>query len=266
MTIDIFRIRGEVEDLLKKVSKEIILPRYDTLETNDFQTKSNPNDFVTIADKEAEKFLTTSLTTLIPNSRVVGEEAAYDNSSIMGYLDEPGFVWIIDPIDGTSNFIAGNPNFAIVIALVIDTQTVMGWIHDPIENYTVWSSLGSGTWIDDKQLKINKNCSDKLSELDASIYNMQLKRVIKTFRSSKCSGSAAQEYLSLVRNLIHISSFSRMHPWDHAAGVLIHLEAGGYSALLDGSDYCFNNNSSIGILSAPNRSVWEQVINYGFNK
>src|ERR1700743_2075316 len=106
-----------VDQIIREVAAEQIMPRFRQLAEGDIEMKG-VNDPVTVADKEAERVLTERLTAYLPGSVVVGEESFAKDKAIMSHLDNEHPVWIIDPIDGTRNFVAGNPEFAVMIALV----------------------------------------------------------------------------------------------------------------------------------------------------
>lgn len=259
LELDTRQLRYQVEHLIRDVSKEIILPRYQSLKDSDVRTKSGPGDLVTIADEEAEQALSKSLSEIQPGSLVIGEEAAASNPAVLERVARPGAVWIIDPIDGTGNFVTGYAAFATVVALVIDGATVMGWMHEPLENRTLWAAEGEGAWIGDQKQKLDSIEETELRSMAAALYHRAFKPAEKAFARTSRIGSAAHEYWALAENRVQVSSFSRLKPWDHAAGVLIHAEAGGYSAMLDGTPYRPADQQKRGILSAPSKTVWEKV-------
>lgn len=256
---DALQLRHAVENVIQRVAEDIILPRYQTLTDNQIKTKTNPADLVTIADVEAEKALTTQLQALKPGSLVVGEEAAAADPSVLDRLAQPGSIWVIDPIDGTGNFVAGYAAFAVVIALVEDGETVMGWMHEPLEARSLWAARGRGAWIGAYRQTLDSTEETDLSGMAASLYHRAFKPALKSFSRTSRIGSAAHEYWALAENRVQVSCFSRLKPWDHAAGVLIHEEAGGYSAMIDGTPYNPAVQNNRGILSAPSKTVWEKV-------
>ncbi|NKB46009.1 MAG: hypothetical protein GKS03_17240 [Alphaproteobacteria bacterium] len=101
-------MRHDVEQLILSVSVSTILPRYQSLTKEEIRTKTGPGDLVTIADEEAEQKLAEGLVALLPGSTVIGEEAVAADPAVLDHLSRPGAVWIIDPIDGTANFVAQN--------------------------------------------------------------------------------------------------------------------------------------------------------------
>lgn len=253
------KLRGDVDALIREVSTSTILPRFKSLADSDIKTKSGPNDLVTVADEEAEEKLTAGLSALLTGSLVIGEEAAAADISVLDRLDKPGAVWIIDPIDGTANFVAGNDSFGVIVALVENGETVMGWIHQPIIDKTIWAGRGQGTWVDGRKHTLQSDDDVALSTLSASIYHRAFKPALPEFKRTKGVGSAAIEYWSLADGTSHLCTFSSLNPWDHAAGVLIHQEAGGYSAFLEGEVYEPAVRNKRGILSAPSKKIWDRV-------
>ncbi len=252
-------LRAAVDDAIREAAEMAVLPRFKSLDAADIATKTGPQDFVTVADREAEHILSRRLQGLKPDAAIVGEEAAAEDPDMLNRLGQPGAVWVIDPIDGTGNFVAGLDAFAVVIALVEDGETRMGWIHHPLSGDTLWAAQGEGTWCGSARLSVQTPASPDLAAMKASLYHRAFRDVRGAFGQIERLGSAAMEYWLLADNRLDVTTFSRLKPWDHAAGVLIHQEAGGYSAMLDGSPYSPGNSEKRGLLSAPTREVWETV-------
>lgn len=145
-------VRRAVTAAILEAVETAILLRFQSLDTADISTKSGPNDFVTIADQEAEEILSARLRTIRSDAAVVGEEAAAEDPDILTRLRRPGAAWVIDPIDGTGNFVAGQDAFAVVVALVEDGKTQMGWTHHPLSGDTIWAAVGEGVWQGAEQL------------------------------------------------------------------------------------------------------------------
>jgi fructose-1,6-bisphosphatase/inositol monophosphatase family enzyme len=241
--------------ILSEVSAEIILPRFNSLADGEVREK-HPGDFVTIADVEAEAALVRRLGDLLAGSRVVGEEAASADATVLGHLEGEGPVWIVDPIDGTSNFVKGRKTFAVIVALVMEGRTLQGWIHDPLSGTTTTAERGAGVWRDGTRLHID--CKGPLSSMSGSVGYRYGRQLADAVHRLVCQGSGAHDYLNLVENRLQFAYFRRLHPWDHAAGVLMHGEAGGYSALLDGQPYR-PLPSDRGLLLAPDQEAWQQL-------
>ncbi len=187
---------------------------------------------------------------------MVGEEAVAGDAKTLDLLSRDGPVWILDPIDGTGNFVKGRKLFAVIVALLDQGRTVQGWIHDPLADQTTVGELGSGTWRGAERLRIAPPVP--LASMQGSAGYRYGDGLAKAVNRLICQGSSAHDYLALVENRIHFAFFRRLHPWDHAAGVLLHAEAGGYGALLNGEPYRALPSKE-GMLVAPDRDSWGRL-------
>src|SRR3569623_1895044 len=140
-----------VSALVDQVGAEQGLPRYQALAEREIEEKS-PGDIVTIADREAEDALARGLAAILPEARFVGEEVSARAPSLHERL-AAGRVWIVDPIDGTANFAAGRPPFAIMVALLDQGEIIASWMHDPLTGRVAAAERGSGAWIDGERIR-----------------------------------------------------------------------------------------------------------------
>ncbi len=250
---------------MRDVAETYILPRYKKLADDDVRTKTGPTDLVTVADIESEHALTPILSGLLPGSKVIGEEAASADAGVLRHLAGDDPVWIIDPIDGTANFVNGSARFAVMIALVRRGETLMGWIHDPVANRTLWAEKGAGAWLEEgsslTRVRQPPLASNNLSDMNAGLYDREMGDLKGKFARVMRLGSAAHDYWSLTDGRLQVLSFRRLKPWDHAAGTLIHQEAGGYNCMRSGLPYAPAQKDQVSILCAPNRHIWDVVIN-----
>ncbi len=248
MTIDPAR----VADIIRYAAQAEILPRFQHLSAAQIHEKK-PGQLVTEADIEAEKVLARRLCELLPGAAVVGEEGVEANPGVLAVLDQPGKVWVIDPVDGTANFAKGNPRFGVIVALVEDGKTTGGWIFDPLSDRMVIALVGEGAWIGPRRLEV---ADTELGRMRGSACRRtaMASRVAKAGRK----GSAAHDYIDLVTGELEFAHFTHLMPWDHAAGVLIHAEAGGHGRLISDRPYrptmCDN-----ALLLAPSASSWRAL-------
>ena len=121
-----------VTRLIEEAAAAEIMPRFQRLAAGDVREKA-PGDLVTVADEAVEARLAPLLTSLVPGSIVVGEEAAAADPNLLNRLFDDRPVWIIDPVDGTSNFAEGRPAFAVMVALARGAHILAAWIHDPVK-------------------------------------------------------------------------------------------------------------------------------------
>ncbi len=149
---------SSVSNILKEVAETCVMPVFGRREAN--PREKSPGEWVTEADSAGEAFLERALSSLIPGSLVVGEEAVSADPRVLGQLASDGDVWLIDPLDGTSNFAQGLPPFALMVALIRHGNTVASWILDPVTNQFSISEKGSGSWINGVQIKVSEISSE----------------------------------------------------------------------------------------------------------
>lgn len=263
-----------VTTIIREVSVEYILPRFRSLKPGDISYKVG-DDPVTVADKEAESALSNRLPGLLRGSKTVGEEAFAANRGILDLISGESPVWIIDPVDGTRNFVDGNREFGVIVALAEQNQTIAGWLYDPTSDEVITTEKGGGAWYNGKKLGVLPRPSfaemsgflgDRL--LQAQKKSSQFKDIQPVFEQMS---AGAHEYPRLTINGPHFgkdkpqvhfrASLFHSTPWDDAAGVLIHQEAGGHSAFWDGSPY----RPSVmhkGLAAAPDRESWQELRNW----
>lgn len=235
--------------LIREVVEAEVLPRFRNLAKTDIFTKTGPTDLVTAADLGAEAALTRRLRDLLPGSAVVGEEAVHSDPRVLEALGrEPGPVWILDPVDGTGNFTRGDSKFACVVALAVEGETVMGWIDHCTERRVTWAQRGAGAWCEGHPARVpdpppvgagfaSRRAGD-LTGLSGLVGGRPLARALSDHGATvRRVTSAAHAYLALLAGDSDFAGFSRMHAWDHAAGILLYQEAGGTARLACGAPY-----------------------------
>lgn len=248
---------NQVSDIIVAVAESEVMPRFTHLSVSDVGTKDSPEDLVTVADTETEKKLTERLKDLLPHSAVVGEESAFRDPSVLDALNGEDPVWIIDPIDGTTNFAYGRPEIGVVVALAQKGETVAGWIYNPVKKCMLMGEKGAGMALRGKRMHVavpeNFRSMSGVVGRNVSFKDSFLPKPV-------CWGSAAFGYMLLITGCVHYSAYrtGTIKPWDHAAGVLLHAEAGGYSAFVDGTSYApFMSKKHL--ISAPDKDAWEYL-------
>jgi fructose-1,6-bisphosphatase/inositol monophosphatase family enzyme len=252
--------------LLRGVSATEIMPRFKHLSDADVRTKSGPLDPVTVADEAAEHALTGGLRALFPEADVIGEESVAANPEMLQRLKSPGKVWVIDPIDGTANYASDLPLFGVMLALVEEDEVLAGFIHDPVCDDTAIALRGEGAWMlaaDGARRNMRVADPVPVKQMTGSIswrYMRQPLRAHVMSRLDRLAGvtdyrCSAHQYRMLAAGHCHMQMFRRLYPWDHAAGFLIHQEAGGYARRFDGSEYRPSEIEG-GLLLAPDAASW----------
>tara|TARA_B100000242_G_scaffold252248_1_gene194223 strand:+ start:587 stop:1327 length:741 start_codon:yes stop_codon:yes gene_type:complete len=199
-------------------------------------SKKGPSDFVTNSDLKAEKIIINELKKAKPNYSIISEENGIEENK-----DEKN-TWIIDPIDGTVNFLHGIPHFAISIALKSDNEIISGLIFDPIKNEMFYAEKNNGAFFNNHRMRVSKK--NQINECLFVTGGKLEKEIVLPYRKSGC---AALD-LAYVASGRYDGYFQHnLNLWDIAAGILLVKEAGGITNKIDLS---INENIKI-IASSP---------------
>ena len=235
-TINIF------EKAAKKAGR-ILIRDFGEIENLQIQSK-RLGDFVTSTDIKIEKSLLETLQYYYPNANYLTEES--------GEIKGEGETIVIDPIDGTSNFIHGIPHVSIVIGKIIKNEITDGIIFNPILNEFYWASIGKGAWCNNKRIRVSKrnkliDCiigtgiphSDRVYEG----YLTQIDNVSKNCSGLRRLGSAAIDLAYVASGKLDGFWENNLNLWDVASGVLMIKEAGGHITQPDGKDWTINSKN-----------------------
>lgn len=261
---------AELGLLLRAVARAEIMPRFRRLGEGQIRTKTGPMDLVTEADEAAEQMITKGLTRMFPGCAVIGEEAASADPGLLGRIAGADLAFVVDPIDGTANYCAGVPVFGSMVAAVVRGAVAASVIHDPVLDDTASALRGEGAWLD----AADGTRRDLRVAAGAAVGNMggcvswrympaglqaTACRNLPKFGSVWDHRCAAAQYRMVADGSCHFLAFHRTLPWDHAPGWLLHREAGGWSARLDGTEYDASKLSG-GLVCAPDRESWHAVV------
>ena len=225
----------------EKASK-ILIRDFGELEKLQVSSKG-PSDFVTNSDRKVEKILIEELTKSRKKFSILSEEIGeVKNSDIDNY-------WIIDPIDGTSNFLHGVPHFAISIALKSNKEIVSGLIFDPIKNEMFYAEKNNGAYFNNQRIRVSKK-----KNLDECLFATGGKNEISNNLNVRKTGSAALDMAYVGAGRYDGYFQKNLNIWDVAAGIIIVNEAGGKI-----NDIDYSSNEVIKILAGSN-SVYDKMI------
>ena len=257
-------------NLLINVNKNIILYYYKNLKSKDISTKSSNDDFVTIADKKSEKFISDQLIGFLGVNDILGEETAFLVKNYDKYLNN-SLLWVVDPIDGTKNYINGKEEFCSMISLVSSMLPIATFIYYPLKNIFVYAFKNFGAYIVDTNTKISSKLLIKPYKSLKLIGSGGTKGIPENYRQSILNnlkinterlfiGSAGIETIMLAKNEIQFIFHGRVTPWDHSPMNLITKEAGGcvYMAINKNE---FDIKSKGSILAASNLQTWNNIRN-----
>jgi len=212
-------------------------------------SKKGPSDFVTNSDLKVEKIIIEELQKARPNYSIISEENGVLNNK------DKNNTWIIDPIDGTVNFLHGVPHFAISIALRSNNEIVSGLIFDPIKNEMFFAEKENGAFFNNHRIKVSKK-----KELDNCLFVTGGKIKEEPNLPHRKSGCAALDLAYVAAGRYDGYFQNDLSLWDIAAGIILIKEAGGVINKID-----LSNNKNIKIIaSSPdiNSKLLEKLSNF----
>lgn len=236
---------------VREAAAEEIMPRWRQLAAHEVIQKNGPHDLVTVADRLAEEHLTASLTALLPGSAVVGEETVHANPASYAALGEDRPVWIVDPVDGTRQFVRGEDGFCTLVALAYKGELLGSWTYAPARELLATARLGHGAWLNGEPIRSGSPRLGQDLEVACShpdFTDEGQKRALLALRTSgfapRPCGSAGLEYLAVATGAIAATAFSWEKAWDHAAGLLLVTEAGGAQSTVAGVPFHIDGRSN----------------------
>ncbi len=225
--------------------------------------RKGPNDFVTEVDQAAEQAIVDVLRSAYPDHAILAEESG----ASANLHDENENVWIIDPLDGTTNFIHGFPQYAVSIALQQRGQITQAVIYDPTRNELFTASKGAGAFLNDKRIRVTKR--DKLADAligtgfpytDLSAleeYTKMFRVMTEKSAGLRRPGAASLDLAYVAAGRLDGFFEKNLKPWDMAAGALLVSEAGGIIANFSGeADYLYK-----GDVIAGSPKIFAQMLN-----
>jgi fructose-1,6-bisphosphatase/inositol monophosphatase family enzyme len=260
---------SRMADILAEAARVEIMPRFKALSDGEVRLKTSVFDPVTEADEAAEHAISAQLRASYPGALIVGEEATAADPSLLHRLGDAPLAFVVDPIDGTRNFIAGLPLFGVMAAAIVHGEIVAGVIHDPVCQDTVHALKGQGAWLSREgrlPKRLHVAAPAPLDRMEGIVGTHFLPEPLRTtvlnnlprLGSATWLRCAAHEYRMAASGFCHVLFFNRLMPWDHAPGWLLHQEAGGCSAHFDGKPYKPKHTVG-GLICAPDRVSWEAV-------
>jgi myo-inositol-1(or 4)-monophosphatase len=201
-------------------------------------SRKGPADFVSTADLRAEQVLRGELAKARPGYGFLMEESGSRPSQ-----DEAGRRWIIDPLDGTSNFLHGIPHFAVSVALEERGEIVAGVVYDPVKDEMFWAERGAGAYLNDRRLRVSGRTRPESSLIgtgipfkghgDHELFLRELRAVMEICAGVRRAGTASLDLAYVAAGRLDGFWERGLSPWDIAAGVVLVREAGGYVSDFD---------------------------------
>jgi|YNPMSStandDraft_2_1061718.scaffolds.fasta_scaffold03806_1 myo-inositol-1(or 4)-monophosphatase len=250
-----------LEHLLPHIQRtaDFIAKEYISFDPANIEIKGH-NDLVSYVDKTAEAMLMEACSQILPGSGFINEETGM-------HLSDSDFVWIIDPLDGTTNFMQKIPLFAISVALQHQGETVLGVVHEIIRHETFTAIKGKGSFLNNQRIQVTSET--QLSQVviatgfpysnfyDLESYLLMFKEFLFSTRGLRRLGSAATDLAYTAAGRFGGFFEANLKPWDIAAGILIVQEAGGITTDFFGSHDCVFGNSIL----ASSPIIHQQMMN-----
>lgn len=267
-TIDEFLAHrtADVEEAVRHAAAAEIMPRFRQLAAHEIDQKSGPHDLVTDADRKAEEYLTDTLPKLLSGSVVVGEEAVHADPATYDAIQGAAPVWIVDPVDGTRQFVRGESGFCTLVALTLGGVVHASWTYAPARGQLAVALRGRGAHLDGQPLRSGSPAPGRDLEIATSHPDYttdEQKRALlglntEGVRPRPC-GSAGLEYLAVARGELDATAFSWEAAWDHAAGLLLVEEAGGTHLTLTGEPFRVTGGNALPFTAARDEATARRV-------
>jgi len=223
--------------------------------------KTSASDLVTAVDKEVEKHVIDMILQRYPDHGILGEERTF--------AEDPArfdTLWVIDPIDGTTNFVHQQINFAVSIAVYHKGEGLVGVVYDPSRDELFSAVKGEGAYLNDRPLRLHRQVSLEEALLCTSVFwnkqaeQMGIDTIVKNLagrvRGMRLLGSAALEMAYVAAGRLDGYFSLSLNPWDFGAGRILVEEAGGIVTNMDGNPLPFAQKSSV---MACNPTFYEEL-------
>ncbi|SDK86785.1 inositol monophosphatase family protein [Aliiruegeria lutimaris] len=235
-------------DAVRDTGRREIMPYFRNLSPQAISTKVDAKDLVTDADRAAERAITAAVSKILPHAVVVGEEAVADRPEVQNLIATADTTVIVDPIDGTGNFVSGLAIFGTILAVVEKGETIFGLLYDPVLDDWIVGVRGGGAFFSSETVAAHPVMSGASRRLETARGFLPLDNyaaaeraiVMQTFapvyqiQAIRCS---CHEYRLVAAGEADFLVSASLNPWDHAAGLLVVNEAGGWSQVDGHRDY-----------------------------
>jgi fructose-1,6-bisphosphatase/inositol monophosphatase family enzyme len=247
-------------DVVHDVARSELLPRFRGATHARFAKADG--SFSTEADHAAQAALAVRLSALA-DVPIVGEEMK-EAHQLAAWRGGGSGVWVIDPVDGTTNFASGIPYFAVSVAYMVDGRSRLGVIHNPVSGETFSAASGRGAWLQDERLPLRSTDLD-LADAVAAIEEKRLPRALALralesppFHSMRNFGAGVLHWCELAAGRMDVFMNGGQELWDYAAGYLMLEEAGGFMCRLDHDDFFAGEDLRRSVVAARTGRLFEQ--------
>lgn len=256
-----------MEEAVRTAAAQEIMPRFRQLAEHEVTAKTHEHDLVTVADRGAEQLLNAELRALLPGSVVVGEEEVHENPVFYRRLSGDAPVWIIDPVDGTRQFVGHDAGFCTLVALAHRGELLASVTYAPALDLLATARRGGGALLNGEPLRAG--APEPGAELDVAtshpdftttVQQRALRGLDHQGVAPRPCGAAGLEYLGVARGRVDAVVFSWESAWDHAAGLLLVSEAGGAHATLTGEPFRLAGGNALPFTAARDEATVRRIL------
>lgn len=252
-------LKKEIENIIREAGRRVKSVDYSHVEMH---SKLNFRDICTEHDEKTQDYIYKELSKILPEAKFIGEEDSNSSNSLDGYC------FIVDPIDGTTNFAQDYHHSAISIALAKNGEVLIGMVYNPYLDELFYAEKDKGAYVNEKKLSVrDTDLKHSLLGFGTSPYYMELAKetfdltyelFFKVLDIRRC-GSSAIDVCYVAANRQNIFFETRLNPWDYAASSLILREAGGIITDMDGNSLSLLEGGSV---CAGNKSAYYEFMDY----
>ncbi|UCM91040.1 inositol monophosphatase family protein [Streptomyces marincola] len=260
------QLARQVEEAVRSAAAAEIMPRWRKLAEHEVSVKAGPHDLVTDADRNAERMLAAELCALLPGSVLVGEESVHADPAGYALLAGDAPVWVVDPVDGTRQFVRGETGFCTLVALAHRGEVLASWTFAPALDLLAFARRGAGAWLNGRRLAAGSPEPGRPLDVAHShpdYTSARQKQSLTGLRvpgvAPRPCGAAGLEYLGIARGDVDALAFTWELAWDHAAGMLLVAEAGGAVATLTGEPFRLAGGNALPFTAARDAATAERV-------
>lgn len=241
---------------MRQVAAEVITPRFRALAHHEVIEK-RPGELVTVADREAEDLIAARLLAAYPDALVVGEEATLHDHGLLRRLPDAPHAFLVDPVDGTKNFVHHSPDHAVMVSELIDGEVTRAWIWQPEYERSYVAERGAGVRRNGEPLTRPAPDPTRLEVAASRARHLGLRGPVTVVQTA---WSCAIDYPKLVEGRIDGLMYGRGKPWDHAPGLLMVQEVGGVVRLAGGEPYRPDRVPPANIVVAASSPAWDVMV------
>ncbi len=232
-----------IQDLIRNVGDQCIFPYFRNLSDEDISFKESEYDPVSIADQEAEKLLRQGLTSILPDSLFIGEESYAEDASILEFLNRSDLpIWIVDPIDGTANFVSGKEGFGIIISLIYSGEVVSNWFYEVTSKEMISYHKGEVIRQGDADLTLPaRTTSPYKGQLGFKLFQFDdVQKIVSnldTLIVDQATDPSIINYRKMLAGELDFLVYKMTYPWDHLAGINMVQAQGGLARRWNGEAF-----------------------------